>query len=127
MDNAPCLLASTKWVSVHSSAKYRPEFPARGFEDLDDARRWATDFVRWDNTEPLSSGIRTVTPEQRHSGEDLAILAARDQRYRAARQANPARWSRQTRNWTAVGAVTLNPERKPETIPQSAQSMPLAA
>ena len=51
------------------TAQYRPEFPARGFENLDDARRWATDFVRWDNTEHLPSGIRTVTPEQRHSGE----------------------------------------------------------
>jgi len=24
---------------------------------------------------------------------------------------NPARWSGKTRNWTPVGAVTLNPER----------------
>lgn len=113
--------------ALFRTAKYRPGFPARGFENLDDARRWATDFVRWYNTEHLHSGIRYVTPEQRHSGEDVAILAARDQLYQTARQTNPARWSRQTRNWTAVGAVTLNPERKPETIPQSAQSMPLAA
>jgi len=28
-----------------------------------------------------------------------------------ARQKNPARWSGQTRNWTPVAAVTLNPER----------------
>ena len=27
------------------------------------------------------------------------------------RQKNPARWSGQTRNWTPVDAVTLNPER----------------
>lgn len=39
------------------------------------------------------------------------MLAARHEVYRQARQSNPGRWSRQTRNWTPVGAVTLNPER----------------
>lgn len=28
-----------------------------------------------------------------------------------ARERNPARWSGDTRNWTPIGAVTLNPER----------------
>ena len=28
---------------------------------------------------------------------------------------NPRRWTRNTRNWTPIGAVTLNPE-KPELI-----------
>lgn len=32
--------------------------------------------------------------------------------HQAARERNPRRWSRQTRDWTPVGAVTLNPERK---------------
>jgi len=31
--------------------------------------------------------------------------------YINARSLNPARWSGNTRNWAAVGAVTLNPER----------------
>ena len=31
---------------------------------------------------------------------------------RNAREANPRRWARQTRNWTQVAAVTLNPERE---------------
>ena len=39
------------------------------------------------------------------------VLAARHALYASARDLNPARWSGKTRNWTPVGAVTLNPER----------------
>jgi hypothetical protein len=39
------------------------------------------------------------------------VLAARHAVYQDARDRNPRRWSRQTRNWTPVGVVTLNPER----------------
>jgi putative transposase len=31
--------------------------------------------------------------------------------YLKARELNPARWAGATRNWTPIGAVTLNPER----------------
>ena len=31
--------------------------------------------------------------------------------YQAARDYNPQRWTGQTRNWTPIGPVTLNPER----------------
>ncbi|OTP79292.1 Mobile element protein [Caballeronia sordidicola] len=40
------------------------------------------------------------------------ILAARHEVYVEARERNPARWSRCTRDWTPIGAVTLNPERE---------------
>jgi len=52
-----------------------------------------------------------VSPAQRHAGDDAAILEARHDLYVQARARNPARWSRATRNWTPIGAVTLNPER----------------
>ena len=97
--------------SLFKTAKYRPEFPARGFADLEDARRWGAEFVHWYNFEHRHSGIRYVTPAQRHAQEDQAILAARHQTYLQAREQTPARWSRHTRDWTPVGAVTLNPER----------------
>jgi hypothetical protein len=67
--------------------------------------------VHWYNFEHRHSGIRYVTPAQRHAGDDRAILAARHALYAQARASNPARWSGNTRNWTPVGAVTLNPER----------------
>jgi len=97
--------------SLFRTAKYRPEFPAKGFATLQKARAWAAGFVRWYNFEHRHSGIRYVTPAQRHAGEDHAILAARHALYTEARELNPARWSGNTRNWAPIGAVTLNPER----------------
>ena len=98
--------------SVFKTAKYRPEFPSRGFETLEAARQWGATFVHWYNTEHRHSGIQYVTPDQRHRGEDIAILKARHALYQAQRKNNPARWSGQTRNWSPVGSVTLNPERE---------------
>src|SRR3954447_18646703 len=67
--------------------------------------------VYWYNHEHRHSGIRYITPTQRHTGQDRALLARRHTLYQQARQRNPRRWSGQTRNWTPVAAVTLNPER----------------
>jgi putative transposase len=97
--------------SLFRTAKYRPEFPAKGFVDLDAARAWAAGFVQWYNVDHRHSGIRYVSPAQRHAGEDHAILAARHALYTGARELNPARWSRHTRNWSPIRVVTLNPER----------------
>ena len=104
-------LTTLKRHSPFRTAKYRPEFPSRGFADLDEARTWAAGFVRWYNVDHRHSSIRHVNPDQRHAGHDYGILAARHALYTQARQLNPARWSGNTRNWSPVGAVTLNPER----------------
>jgi putative transposase len=97
--------------SLFRTAKYRPEFPAKGFANLAEARVWAAEFVRWYNVDHRHSGIRYVSPQQRHTGDDQAILAARHELYVQARQRNPARWSGRTRDWSHIGAVALNPER----------------
>lgn len=98
--------------ALFRTAKYRPQFPVRGFADLEAARTWAARFVHWYNVEHRHSAIRYVTPAQRHAGEDRAILAARHTLYTQARALNPRRWSRNTRNWTPVEFVPLNPERE---------------
>jgi hypothetical protein len=115
--------------SLFRTAKYRPEFSAKSFVDLDAARAWAAAFVRWYNVEHRHSGIRYVTPAQRHAGDDHAILAARHALYIQARDRNPARWARSTRNWSPVGPVTLNPERDSAVGPAPAtpQIQPMAA
>jgi transposase InsO family protein len=97
--------------ALFRTAKYRPAFPPKGFADLNAARQWAMAFVHWYNHEHRHSGIRYITPAQRHAGQDHALLARRHALYQQARQRNPRRWSRQTRNWTPMAAVTLNPER----------------
>ena len=115
--------------SLFRTAKYRPEFPTKGFDNLEGARTWAAQFVHWYNVDHRHSGIQYVSPEQRHSGMDEAILAARHQVYQKARQAHPARWSGKTRDWSVVGPVTLNPEKDCVIKAQIAQNdiAPLAA
>lgn len=72
--------------SLFRTAKYRREFPDKGFPDLAQDRAWAARFVRWYNHEHHHSGIRYVSPAQRHAGEDAAILAARHELYLRARE-----------------------------------------
>jgi putative transposase len=96
--------------SLFRTLKYRPELPVKPFESLLQARRWVTDLVHWYNDEHLHSAIGFVTPSQRHAGHDLGLLADRAIVYELARQANPLRWSRQTRDWSYVDQVDLNPD-----------------
>lgn len=98
--------------ALFRTAKYRPEFPTRGFTDIEEARLWGAQFVQWYNFEHRHSGIRYVTPAQRHAGQDRGILLARHELYIKAKESKPSRWSGNTRDWTPVGAVTLNPERE---------------
>jgi len=67
------------------TAKYRPEFPAKGCASLDEARAWAAEY-------------RT-------------LLAARHALYLPARQRHPARGSGNARDGSHIGVVALNPER----------------
>lgn len=68
-------------------------------------------LVHWYNVDHRHSSIGYVSSEQRHVGDDHAILAARHAPYTKARELNPSRWSGSTRNWSPIGTVTLNPER----------------
>jgi len=103
-DNAIC-------EAIFRTLKYRPGFPRRPFASLEDARRWVADFVAWYNNEHLHSALRYVAPNDRHDGADKPILASRHAVYVAAKARTPRRWTRNTRNWTPIGDVTLNPER----------------
>lgn len=96
--------------SLFGTMKYTPAFPSKPFESLTAARDWVHGFVHWYNEEHRHSGIQFVTPGERHRGEERAILAKRKDLYEAAKERNPQRWSRQTRNWEPVGEVCLNPE-----------------
>lgn len=99
--------------ALFKTLKYRPEYPRKPFADIEAAKRWVEDFVRWYNTEHLHSAIRYVTPEDRHAGRDVEILAARKDVYRAAKGRRPRRWSGDIRNWNPVGEVALN-KRHPD-------------
>ena len=96
--------------SLFRTLKYRPELPVKPLEDLLQARRWVTELVHWYNDHHRHSAIGFVTPSQRHSGQDKALLKERAAVYELARQEHPLRWSKGTRDWRHVDQVHLNPD-----------------
>ena len=100
--------------SLFKTLKYRPQFPLKPFADLVQARRWVTELVHWYNEVHRHSAIGFVTPAQRHAKTDEAMLKARAAVYEEAQRRHPARWSKETRDWTFTNAVHLNPDR-PQT------------
>lgn len=106
--------------SLFKTLKYRPEYPAQPFRSLNEARRWVAGFVDWYNLEHLHSAIRFVTPEQRHTGQDGAILKRRKAVYEQAKRQRPERWCGNTRNWESVPVVHLNPDKEDNILNQKA-------
>jgi transposase InsO family protein len=92
--------------SLFKTLKYRPGYP-KCFKSLSDAGIWVADFVHWYNHVHRHSGIAYVTPEQRHTGSDINILATRRETYRKAREANPERWSGDAKSWEEILIVSL--------------------
>lgn len=92
--------------------KYSPDYPRDGFVSLEEAAEWMDRFLDWYNCVHLHSGIRYVTPMQRYRKEDKVIMAGRDAVYKAAQARTPLRWSKQTRDWSYISAVSLNPDKK---------------
>ena len=97
--------------SIFKTLKYHHQYPCKQFKSLTQARDWVEGFVSWYNFEHLHSAISFVTPDQRHSGVDVEILAKRHEVYLKAKSLNPKRWSKQTRNWQHISSVSLNPDK----------------
>jgi len=106
--------------ALFRTVKYRPDYPYRGFESLEEARRWVLEFLRSYNHDHQHSAIRFVTPCRRHDGEDHDILAARRRVYEEAKARHPERWNGNIRNWEPVAEVWLNPPADADRQPTSA-------
>lgn len=105
--------------------KYVPSYPSKPFQSIAEAREWVQRFVVWYNTEHRHSGIRSVTPQQRHDGQDHAILNARKTVYIAAKRDHPDRWrGRAVRDWSPIASVSLNADKPTAIIPEA---VPFAA
>jgi putative transposase len=102
--------------ALFRTLKYTSTYPRTPFVDVAAARRWVAEFVAWYNSEHRHSGIRYVTPNERHFGVEHAILAQRRELYERARSANPERWTGDVRNWSPVGLVVLNPDATPHSL-----------
>ena len=95
--------------SLFKTLKYVPAYPSKPFENLDEARQWVSQFADWYNHSHRHSGLKFVTPVQRHTGEDVMILKRRKSVYEEAKNRHPERWSGKTRNWNHEPIVELNP------------------
>ena len=102
--------------SIFRTCKYRPNYPYKGFATLAVARQWVLEFVAWYNREHRHSGIKFVTPHERHEGKDFEILEQRKEVYENAKQANPRRWTGSTSNWDRIDSVWLNPEKQEDKL-----------
>lgn len=101
--------------SLFKTLKYCPKYPER-FQSVEEAKRWMIIFTDWYNNHP-HSGIKFVSPNERHEGLDVEILKNRQEVYKKAKARNPERWSnRKTRNWDREEKVYLNHLQKDRDI-----------
>lgn len=99
--------------ALFKTIKYHPTFPLTNrFKTIFDARTWVIEFVKWYNTRHRHSGLKFITPIQRHTGIDDGIIQNRHSVYLKAKEKNPERWSGKTRNWELPTVVTLSANRK---------------
>jgi transposase InsO family protein len=95
--------------SLFRTVKYRPDYPSRPFSSKEEACLWVSAFVDWYNHQHRHSGIKFVTPQQRHCGEAIEICRHRAQVYEQARQRHPRRWTGAPRCWRQPEVVWINP------------------
>lgn len=94
--------------ALFKTVKYHHRYPGH-FETIAAAKSWVIGFVHWYNEKHLHSGIKFVTPTQRHQGDDIAILANRRRVYQKARALYPERWNgRKIKNFDHKKEVFLN-------------------
>jgi transposase InsO family protein len=106
--------------ALFRTLKYRPGYPSKPFASLEAARAWVLGFVEWYNERHLHSSIRYVTPSDRHSGADVALLEHRRAVYERARSEHPERWSGTARDWSRPAVVALNPYEQAKVLREAA-------
>ncbi len=98
--------------SLFKTLKYHSTFPvSEKFAAIEDARKWCEKFSKWYNEQHLHSGLKFITPAQRHSGKDKMIMQNRHDVYQKAKRQHPERWSANSRNWSLPKFVALNPNK----------------
>ncbi len=90
------------------------------FRSKEEACQWVSSFVDWYNHQHRHSGIKFVTPQQRHSGEAIAICKKRADLYEQARQRHPRLWTGAPRCWRQPEVVWIN-QPADEFIAQTAR------
>ena len=108
----PCVSNDNPYSeALFKTLKYTPGYPDKPFASVEQAQQWVTGFQNWYNGIHHHSALKLVTPNQRHKGEDIGMLADRKALYEAARKQSPERWSGSIRNWEPNQVVFLNPKK----------------
>ena len=97
--------------SIFRTLKYHHSYPRRRFRDILSVREWVDQFIAWYNEEHRHSGIKYVTPNQRHFGLADNICEIRQSTYEEAKRKHPKRWSRPIKNWQQPEIVKINHPR----------------
>jgi transposase-like protein len=87
----PVLTLTRTWKPYSEQSSTRPITPVRPFASKDEACERVAAFVDWYNHRHRHSGIKFVTPAQRHSGQAVEICRHRAVVYEQARQRHPRR------------------------------------
>lgn len=95
--------------ALFKTVKYCPSYPRKPFQSIEQCKAWMISFTEWYNKEHRHSGIKFVTPYQRHHGFEKEILVKRQCVYEAAKLKNPNRWSGASRCWEPAKEVHINP------------------
>lgn len=77
--------------SLFGTMKYCNQYPDKPFGPMDKDHEWVKNFVLWYNSQHLHSGIKFVTPEDRHNGFDIPTLKNRTKVYEKAKSKHPER------------------------------------
>lgn len=94
--------------SLFKTIKYHHTYPGF-FNSIEESKRWVISFINWYNEVHFHSGIKFVTPSQRHQGLDVEILEKRKNVYLEAKRKNPERWNgRNIKNFEHKKEVYLN-------------------
>lgn len=98
--------------ALFKTLKYKAEYPKNGFIDIEEAKRWVTIFVEWYNYRHKHSGIKFITPDEKHRGMDVEILAKRKILYQAAAAKNPIRFINGIKNLDPVQEAKIKGYRE---------------
>jgi putative transposase len=88
--------------SFFKTVKYHVSYP-KAFTDISMARKWFADFINWYNERHQHSALGYVTPQQKHSGDDLNLFKKRQEVLNRAAVSHPERF--------VSGARKVQPER----------------
>ena len=75
--------------SLFRTVKYMPAFPHNGFVTIESARKWVYNFVEYYNKKHRHSGLKHLTPNQRHNGGYKYILNQREKLLNEAKANHP--------------------------------------